>query len=188
MAGQINIQMSTLCKQGACDHSSFLRNGGPRLSHSNSQVVLGQPGTSITFHDHGRLRPNSAAAVLYPLLKSDFPEFASTISRNPLGNRIREGGRVCISARRVRKDVEIGKRQLFDQRPRRRVILIRLAGKPCDHVSAEPEGGDTLGDLKSPLAILRSTMPSPHKAEDRVCSALQWHVEMWSQPATRGRQ
>jgi hypothetical protein len=86
---------------------------------------------------------------------------------------------------RPREDVEVGERELCDERPRRRVVVIRLAREARDDVGAQAERSETRGDLEHPAPIPLARVPAPHPAQHRVAPALHRHVQVRSEQAVR---
>ena len=82
--------------------------------------------------------------------------------------------------------MEIREGKLLDETHGSFVVRVGLARKPGDDVRAQADAGHGLGQLQRPGSVRFACMPSLHSTQDRIGTALHWHVYMWGNAATRG--
>ena len=83
----------------------------------------------------------------------------------------------------VQGQVQVRKRQLFDEPQGILVVGLSLARKACNDIGTQADSWHALGDLECTSPVRLSRVPTFHAAEDRVGATLQRHVQMGRDPA-----
>ena len=81
--------------------------------------------------------------------------------------------------------MEVRERKLLDETYCIFVVRVGFAGKTRDDISAQADSRHGIGDLERPGSVRLSRMPAFHPAEDRIGTALQRHVYVRCDTATR---
>src|SRR5207247_2186501 len=121
-------------------------------------------------------------------LADDASDFLAALARHATIHLARARGRGSARSRRIGEDVEVGKRQRFDEAQAGGMVLVRLAREAYHDVGAEAAIRDLLVNGEDALAILAGPVTAVHQAQNPVAAALQGNVEMPGEAWLAGRQ
>ena len=122
------------------------------------------------------------------LVQRHFPEYPGAGRGDVARNSIRQGRCRGARANRVREHVQIGVRELLDQRTGFLELRLSLPGEADDDVGAETQRPHAFRDFEDALPVRRARVPAPHEPQHLVRTALQGDVQVGGETCARSGQ
>src|SRR5262249_7333039 len=104
------------------------------------------------------------------------------------GDLVRERSGLGAGTLRVRENVEISKRERFDEGQSGSVVIFGLAGKAGDDVGADGGVREALADEFDAARVVLGAVPAVHGCQDAIRAGLQRHVEVLREALGRGKK
>src|SRR2546430_9440024 len=97
------------------------------------------------------------------------------------GYSVRKLDRRGSWARRIAEDMEVGERQVFQQRAGICECRLGFAGEAHHDISAKPQVGNETDRFLNKVGVLASGIAPVHRSQDVIVAALQGHVQIRSE-------
>src|SRR2546430_13665538 len=143
--------------------------------HHEGEVVAGKRGSSRACTTLGRMEGEDAKAP--PDLRlaerdgfafAESAQFAGAALDDRAGNVVRERSSLGAGALRIRKNVEIGERESFDESTRGGVVVLRFARETGNDVCTDGGVRESFADEFDAACVMLGAIPAVHSGKDAV--------------------